>query len=343
MDDLQQLTSLPELGILRVRGADALRFLQGQLSSDLNQLSAERSQLSAYHSPQGRVIALVRLVALSSQDVVGVMQRAMVAPVSARLGRYVLRSKVKISDDSANWTIKGLLPAAADGAPSADSTLPEHAPEEWRALLNAGRSLPDSPNAQQLLGTCVLVRIATHPARVLILDPARIEALRPADANAGIPDRSASWRALDVAAGIPQVEPATSEEFVAQMLNLDVLGAIAFDKGCYTGQEVIARAHYRGRVKRRMQRFISRGRCALSAGATGQLEDGRAFKVVTTYQLPDGRCDFLAVTTVPAQAGSSTAIEAPATGAAEGASETAPGAALVVAADPAPLPYGLPE
>src|SRR5579864_7431126 len=132
MDDLQQLTSLPELGILRVRGADARRFLQGQLSSDLNQLSAERSQLSAYHSPQGRVIAVMRLVALNSEDIVGVMVRSMIAPVSARLARYVLRSKVKISDDSANWTVNGLLPGAAAAGPSAGATLSEHAPEEWR-------------------------------------------------------------------------------------------------------------------------------------------------------------------------------------------------------------------
>ncbi len=81
------------------------------------------------------------------------------------------------------------------------------------------------------------------------------------------------------------------------MLNLDALNAIAFDKGCYTGQEVIARAHYRGRVKRRMQRFVSlsRAACQLSPGDSGQLGDGRTFKVVRAAQLADGRCDFLAV------------------------------------------------
>src|SRR5438876_544068 len=81
---------------------------------------------------------------------------------------------------------------------------------------------------------------------------------------------------------------------VAQMLNLDVLGAIAFDKGCYTGQEVIARAHYRGRVKRRLQRFASRGPLRLRPSDSGQLSDGRAFKVVEAVQLADGRCEFLA-------------------------------------------------
>jgi len=91
------------------------------------------------------------------------------------------------------------------------------------------------------------------------------------------------------------VYAATSEEFVAQMLNLDALGAIAFDKGCYTGQEVIARAHYRGRVKRRLQRFVTCGPHVLEPGDAGTLADGRAFKVVDAVQRADGSCEFLAV------------------------------------------------
>ena len=87
------------------------------------------------------------------------------------------------------------------------------------------------------------------------------------------------WRRLDIAAGIPQVYATTSEAFVAQMLNLDVLDGIAFDKGCYTGQEVIARAHYRGKVKRRMQRFRTHAPAKLNPGDSGTLLDGRTFKV----------------------------------------------------------------
>jgi folate-binding protein YgfZ len=123
----------------------------------------------------------------------------------------------------------------------------------------------------------------------------------------------ATWQQLEVAAGQPQVYAATSEEFVAQMLNLDALNAIAFDKGCYTGQEVIARAHYRGRVKRRMQRFVSREPCQLSPGDSGQLADGRTFKVVVTAQLADGRCDFLAVAPMlgaPSETGAASAAAA---------------------------------
>ena len=138
-----------------------------------------------------------------------------------------------------------------------------------------------------------------------------------------------TWRGVAIASGEPQVYAATSEEFVAQMLNLDAVGAIAFDKGCYTGQEVIARAHYRGRVKRRMQRFVTTAPQALKPGDAGTLADGRAYKVVDAVQRADGRCEFLAV--VPLITGESEPV--------------APGAAIAerLNAETLPLPYSLPS
>jgi folate-binding protein YgfZ len=138
------------------------------------------------------------------------------------------------------------------------------------------------------------------------------------------------WRRLAVAAGEPEICAATSEEFVAQMLNLDVLGAIAFDKGCYTGQEVIARAHYRGRVKRRLQRFVTHAPLRLEPGDAGELNDGRAFKVVNGVPLADGRCEFLAV--APFGADDSAA----------GRSQHETQRARVINAQQLALPYSLP-
>jgi folate-binding protein YgfZ len=112
---------------------------------------------------------------------------------------------------------------------------------------------------------------------------------------------AARSRLADIAAGLPQVYTATSEKFVAQMLNLDCLGAVAFDKGCYTGQEVIARAHFRGRVKRRMQRFGTRAPAlppalaAMRAGGSLRLGDGRRLELVDAAAHADGRVEFLAV------------------------------------------------
>jgi folate-binding protein YgfZ len=162
-----------------------------------------------------------------------------------------------------------------------------------------------------------------------------------------------TWLRLDIAAGLPQVYAATSEEFVAQMLNLDVLGGISFEKGCYTGQEVIARAHYRGRVKRRLQRFMSREPAKLAVGETGQLADGRSFKVVEAAELTNGRCEFLAVAPLaPGVAAAAeddarpaAAVSGPArsgaTAAETGASAAAANAAID--AEQLPLPYALPN
>ena len=139
------------------------------------------------------------------------------------------------------------------------------------------------------MGTVVLGR-STHAAR------ARRTSWRIHD---GAGDR-ASWERADIAAGLPQVYTATSEAFVAQMLNLDLLGAIAFDKGCYTGQEVIARAHYRGRVKRRLQRWHATAGTAPRAGDSARTSDGRALTVVRAAQGLDGGWDLLAVGTFAA-------------------------------------------
>src|SRR5689334_4673524 len=106
-----------QLGVLRASGPDTVRFLQGQLSSDVAALGAARTQLAGFHNPQGRVIALLRLVPLGGDEVLALLPRELVAPVIARLGKYVLRAKVKLADDSAAWRITALLGGEAAGAP----------------------------------------------------------------------------------------------------------------------------------------------------------------------------------------------------------------------------------
>jgi tRNA-modifying protein YgfZ len=295
--------ALDSLGVLRARGADAASFLQGQLSNDLRLLGAERALLAGYHSPQGRTIALLRVLELAPGDLIALLPRELAGVVAARMSKFILRAKVKLVDESAAWSIAGLVAAAPPGA----------APP---AALNA------VTRADGSISVCV----GAEPARWLAAQP-RAAALAPrADATAMT---AADWERLAIASGEPEVYAATSEEFVAQMLNLDVLGAIAYDKGCYTGQEVIARAHYRGRVKRRLQRFVTRVPQALKAGDAGALGDGRALKVVRVVQRPDGTSEFLAVAPMaptPAAAG-----------------EAAMAAGIGVDAIPLPLPYTLPD
>jgi tRNA-modifying protein YgfZ len=346
MRNAPEVITLEDLGIVRVRGVDAVRFLQGQLSNDVARLSAERSILAGSHNPQGRTIALLRLVQWGADDILAVVPRELAGVVSSRLSKFVLRAKVKIADESAGWRVSGLVDdapgavarGAASGAVGTAGAGGAVNTQGAAGTVGAGGTaapgvseLPSSVNAQARSYDAVFVCIGDEPLRWIVISPA--DAPVPMTWHA-VGDRQ-TWLRLDIAAGQPQVYAATSEEFVAQMLNLDVLNAIAFDKGCYTGQEVIARAHYRGRVKRRMQRFVSRGACHLAPGDSGQLADGRAFKVVLATQLADGRCDFLAVAPV----GGPGPDEAVA---------TAPGAPVVsdpvtLVADQVSLPYSLPD
>jgi folate-binding protein YgfZ len=330
---------LEDTGLVRVHGADAVKFLQGQLSNDVSRLSAGQSILAGYHNPQGRTVALLRLVHWDVDDILALVPRELAGTVAARLAKYVLRAKVKIADESAGWRVAGLIDTGPAGA------------------ADAATDLPITVGTQSRAERTVFVRVGDEPPRWLAVSPT--DAAGAPSLLDYTPADRATWQRLEVAAGQPQVYAATSEEFVAQMLNLDVLGGIAFDKGCYTGQEVIARAHYRGRVKRRMQRFVSRQVCQLSPGDAGQLADGRAFKVVLSAPLADGRADFLAVTAMRAgeavaadgsgdasgsaalAAGAvSSANAAPGTGAASPAGSAA---VVVVNAEQIALPYSLPE
>jgi folate-binding protein YgfZ len=273
--------ALDPLGVLRARGPDVQSFLQGQLSNDLTRLSAERALLAGYHNPQGRVIALLRVLQLAPGDLLAVLPRELIPRVIARLSKFILRAKVQLVDESQSWRITGLL-AGAEGDADRGAA--------GRAAATLVAALPTAVDAVAHIAAGVAVQVAQQPARWLLLAPATRSPLP--DGGAGAAEL---WRRAAISAGEPQVYAATSEEFVAQMLNLDALGAIAFDKGCYTGQEVIARAHYRGRVKRRLQRFVTALPQALKPADAGTLLDGRAFRVVDAVQRADGRCEFLAV------------------------------------------------
>jgi folate-binding protein YgfZ len=300
--------SLDSLGVLRVRGADVVSFLQGQLSNDIALLGPGRSLLAGYHNPQGRVIALLRLLQLAPDDLLAILPRELIGVVVQRLGKFVLRAKVRLADDTAAWTVTGLMGCVAGGAPS------------------FAQQLPAPVNGVTRIDASLALRVAEEPARWLLVSPLA----QPPPVSGCSPVGAEVWQRLAIAAGEPQVYAATSEAFVAQMLNLDALGAIAFDKGCYTGQEIIARAHYRGKVKRRLQRFRARVPTQLKPGDDGEFGDGRSFKVVDAAQWTDGVCEFLAVTTLGQ-------VDA------EPAGGRAPAARAPLSAERLTLPYVLPE
>jgi hypothetical protein len=246
---------LEHLSVLRFRGVDAVRFLQGQVSNDVERLSTFPSVLAGLHDPQGRVLAVLRLMALEEQDVLALLPRELAPAIQQHLRRYVLRSKVTI----------------------------DIADAEWQAIGLCG---PDAEAAARLQKS---IRLAEDPLRLMMIS-SRHEQLPEGDAL-----EPQEWQALDVADGIPEVVSATSGVFVGQMLNLDVLDGIAFDKGCYTGQEIIARAHYRGRVKRRMQRFATEEQRTLQPAERVRLSDGRLVQIVRQARFGQVGSEFLAV------------------------------------------------
>jgi folate-binding protein YgfZ len=289
------LCLLQDYGVLRFSGADVVKFLQGQLSNDVTTLAAGTPAAgtllrAGLHNPQGRTLALLALAAEEQGDILALLPLELVAAVAAHLRRYLLRAKVAINDVSSELRVLGL---------------PSLTAADTLAGRRVGYGVP-------------------RDARALLLQ----SALDAVPAEATLPREQ--WRALDIAAGLPQVYSETSQQFVAQMLNLDCISAISFTKGCYTGQEVIARAHYRGRIKRRMQRFVSGAPLQLKPGDCGRLEDGRSFRVVDATSRADGRCEFLAV--------------ASSNGAPQEADETGQLLALGgIAVSTLPLPYALPE
>jgi folate-binding protein YgfZ len=255
MPDLA-IASLDDLTTLSVRGSDAVPFLQGQLSQDVEALGTQGALLAGLHNPQGRCLAVLRLLHLNAEHLLLVLPAELAQAVRQQLSRYVLRAKVKIEDAADVWRVYGVT----------------------------------GPDSAAAASTRLHMSMGVDDLRHVIVAP-RGEPLPEGDHV----ERDA-WRLDDIAGGIPEILKATSGLWVSQMLNLDLLGAISFSKGCYTGQEVIARAHYRGQVKRRMQRFFTESEMPLMPGERVTLTDGRQAQIVMAALMPDGGQEFLAVT-----------------------------------------------
>ena len=227
------LCDLSQFGLLRVSGEDAQGFLQNLLSNDIRETDAARAQLSSFNNAKGRMLASL-LVWREGADYLLQLPRGLCGVLHKKLSMYVLRSKVKIVDASDERVLLGVAGDAALAVLQAQyGTLPQ-------ADLALG----------QMDGVTVLRRDARR-AQVL-LDQEQARALWQALAAQARAVGAPCWDWLDIRAGIPFVLPQTQEAFVPQMLNFELIGGINFKKGCYPGQEVVARMHYLGKPKRRM-------------------------------------------------------------------------------------------
>jgi folate-binding protein YgfZ len=262
----QAVALLGQFGVIDVNGADAASFLHNQLTNDVAGLDGTTARLGGYCSPKGRLLAT--LLYWRTADGIRLLFAAdLQAMLQKRLSMFVMRSKAKVIDVSGEVAVLGLVgPGAAQtggsgelgaGMQPASSPMAGAADMVSGALAMASGDLPRTPYATTGTASATVVRLpdAAGLCRYLWVGARESAAALPALATDSPLRRidSAAWDWLEVRAGEPRITAATSEQFVPQMINFEVLGGVNFRKGCYPGQEIVARSQYRGTIKRRLQ------------------------------------------------------------------------------------------
>ncbi len=300
---------LESLAVLAIDGSDAPAFLQGQLSNDVDALADDRCQLTSHNSPKGRMLANFVLWREPGAGFRALLPAELATAAGKRLSMYVLRSKVSLRDASPDSVRIGV------GGPGAGAAV--------RAALDVS---PDTFGVARENGATVLGLPGPRYCVIAPIDRA-VEIRNALLAHASAAP-FAAWQWLTIRAGVPVVTSATQDLFVAQAANLDVLGGVDFRKGCYTGQEIIARMQYLGRLKERLFAFhapvdgVAAGARLYSSAFPGQ----PCGTVVNAAPAPDGGSDLTAVLQLAAAESGDVRL-----GAADGPQLR-----------PLPLPYALP-
>jgi len=227
------VADLDHLGLLCVAGEGAKKLLQGQLTCNLDEISPQLSRLGAHCNPQGRIISLSRVLMYQNQYYLQ-LPRAILATALNALKKYAVFFKVTLTDAS-----DSLSRLAYSGTQI--NKVFTHLPTENDAVIEQDNiiiiKLPNTAASYEMIG-----------------DPATIAAIEKKLALYANKTPQNTWKALEIAAGLPGIYPETSEKFLPHELNLQLLNAISFDKGCYTGQEIIARMQYKGKLKKHTYR-----------------------------------------------------------------------------------------
>jgi folate-binding protein YgfZ len=257
--DLDGSAALTHWGLIRARGEDAANFLHSQLTNDVLSLGADEVRLAGFCSAKGRLQASF-VVWKDGDDILLACARDLLAPTLKRLSMFVLRARCRLSDASAEFTLLGHAGRAA-------GAVADLAP--WRRRDVDGAAwlrLPDAAGRARAWQAVAAARPV--PPTALPLD---------------------TWRWLEVDSGVPLIEAATVDAFVPQMLNFELLGGVDFKKGCYPGQEIVARSQYRGTIKRRMFLFDVAAPIAAGQELFHDADPGQpAGKVVNAAPRPDG-------------------------------------------------------
>src|ERR1043166_72638 len=273
------LCDLSHFGIIDFSGHDAADFLQGQLSNDVRRLASGISQYGSYNTPKGRVLASF-LLWCSARAFHMQLPLELLEAIKKRLSMFILRAKLTASTGSDEMVRIGVAGAMAE-------------PQ----LMRIFGSVPEGTR-----------RVLQKPqASIIRLGPTRFEVAALIEhaprrwhqlASGAQPVGAACWDWLEIAAGIPVIGPQTQDMFVPQMINLDLIGGISFDKGCYPGQEIVARTKYLGKLKRRMYRANVRAETAPKAGDelhSAAFPGQASGTIVNSAPSPVGGYDVLAV------------------------------------------------
>jgi len=277
--DAAIVADLSHNAVIAVSGDDAGAFLHAQLTNDVEALEPDNAQWTGWCSPKGRLLASFLLVRRADRYLI-LLPAEIAAAIQKRLSMFVLRSKVKLEDASVGLARFGVA------GPKAGQVVAQHfgqAPPPMRAIADK-----DGAFAVGLGGDRF----------VILAPPEGATALREKLAQAATPAGTEAWDWTSIRAGIPTVVAATQEAFVPQMANFDLIGAVSFRKGCYPGQEIVARTQYRGGLKRRMALVHLAGDASPAPGESVYSEafgDQAAGTIANAAPSPDGGYDALVV------------------------------------------------
>ena len=279
-------SDLSHRGLIAAQGPDADLFLQGQLTCDVQRATLDHSVLGAFCSSKGRALACLRL--FRREDAVYLeLPQELVEATLTRLRKYVLRAKVTLEDASHRLVRFGVAGSHAEVVLTNQFGA---IPEVINSVIHTTGDWPD----------ITVIRLPGITPRFELHGPLPVmQALWKALDTHATFTGAEPWLLLDILAGIPAIYPETVEAFVPQMINLDALDGISFRKGCYTGQEVVARMHYLGKLKRRMyvarvdsEHFPRPGDALFSPQTDASQSAGR---IVDAAKHPDGGYALLAV------------------------------------------------
>jgi len=271
--------SLSQFGLLEFSGPDTKSFLHAQLSCDVSSLQPGHAQYGSYNTPKGRMLASF-LLWRGDAGFYMQLPRALREPIRKRLSMYILRSQVKALDVSDDYVMFGIAGGRAEAA-----------------LKPLFTEIPTTALTLTTAHGASLLRLNADRFQI-IAPPARAQELQDAISRTAPLADAAVWDWLDIRAGIPFITPATQEQFVPQMANLDLIGGVSFSKGCYPGQEIVARMHYLGRLKQRMYLANIPGSQPPQPGDklfSAGFGDQSSGMIVNAAPAPEGGHDVLAV------------------------------------------------